>query len=130
MPAVSNARTKSMPQEIELWMVIPALKKALAVSLLKEHHLRQKEVASLLGMTSAAVSQYLHGKRASAVVFPDEVAGEIRSSASAIAAGHAEASHELLRLVNLKATKLLVCEFHKKLDPAFASCTGKDKYCL
>ncbi len=43
-------------------VIIPIIKRAL-VEELHKRGLKVKEIAELLGMTPAAVSQYLHGKR-------------------------------------------------------------------
>ena len=48
-----------MPQEIEVWYVIPAIRKQLAKALVGEHKLPQKQVADIMGVSSAAISQYL-----------------------------------------------------------------------
>ena len=53
-----------LPQEIELWYVIPSLRKAL-VTVLKKKGMKQKDIAPLLGISEPAVSQYMKDKRAS-----------------------------------------------------------------
>ena len=47
-----------MPQEIEVWYIIPAVRRELAKSMVKIG-LKQKQIAVTLGITEAAVSQYL-----------------------------------------------------------------------
>ena len=51
------------PQEIEVWYVLPAIRKELVVTL-KEKNLTQKKIAEFLNITEAAVSQYIKQKRA------------------------------------------------------------------
>jgi hypothetical protein len=46
-----------MPQEIEVWYIIPAIRKELAKRLVQHHEVAQKDVAELLGVTEAAISQ-------------------------------------------------------------------------
>ena len=53
-----------MPQEIEVWYLIPALRKELARIFIKDYGLAQKKAAELLGISGAAVSQYVKEKRA------------------------------------------------------------------
>lgn len=43
--------------------ILPAIRKELVVSLLKTKK-KQKEIAAILGITPAAVTQYIKGKRA------------------------------------------------------------------
>jgi predicted transcriptional regulator len=76
------------PQEIEVWYVLPAVRKELAL-VLKKKGKSQKEIAQLLGVTEAAVSQY-KSKRAKDVelgmevkVFISKKAGEIKDLESA-----------------------------------------------
>ena len=54
---------KLMPQEIELWYIYPSLRKEIAKFMIKNHSLKQKEVADKLGVTKAAVSHYVNEKR-------------------------------------------------------------------
>lgn len=51
------------PCEIIVWTVLPSIKCQMAVYM-KEKGISQKEIAKLLSVTEAAVSQYLSGKRA------------------------------------------------------------------
>ena len=57
---------EKIPCEIITWYVLPVIRKELAVLLVKNHNMSQKEAASLLGVTDAAVSQYLSKKRGNA----------------------------------------------------------------
>ena len=52
------------PCEIIVWKVLPAIRARLACELAKQG-LPQKEIAQKLGITEAAVSQYINKKRAS-----------------------------------------------------------------
>src|SRR3989338_8090782 len=69
-----------MPQEIEVWYIIPAIRRELTKSMI-DLGLTQKQVAKRMGITEAAVSQYLSFKRAKEVVFSNAVLDEIRKSA-------------------------------------------------
>ena len=55
--------SEKIPCEIATWYVLPVIRKELAMLLVKNHGISQKETASLLGVTDAAVSQYLSKKR-------------------------------------------------------------------
>lgn len=52
-----------VPCEIITWYVLPAIRRELASRLVQSHDCSQKEAARLLGLTDAAVSQYIARKR-------------------------------------------------------------------
>ena len=69
-------RTWMMPQEVEVWYVLPAIRRELAKVMKtktvqradedgdkKEHKITQKEIAKMLGVTEPAITQYLLRKR-------------------------------------------------------------------
>jgi predicted transcriptional regulator len=51
------------PCEKVFWHVLPGIRKEISITLMKNYGLNQKQVAELLGMTPAAVCQYLSNKR-------------------------------------------------------------------
>jgi predicted transcriptional regulator len=53
-----------IPCEIIVWHVLPAIRRELARIMIEKHGLTQKDTAKKLGLTEAAVSRYLSGKRA------------------------------------------------------------------
>ncbi|MFT4309540.1 MAG: transcriptional regulator [Candidatus Woesearchaeota archaeon] len=53
---------KMLPQEIEVWYLIPAIRKELAISL-SRNGIKQKDISAMLGVTPSAVSQYIKQKR-------------------------------------------------------------------
>ena len=67
-----------MPQEIEVWHLIPALRRELAKFLIKDYGLTQKKVSLILGISEAAVSQYLKSKRAKEIQFSKKELEEIK----------------------------------------------------
>lgn len=105
-----------MPQEIEVWYIIPALRRELAKSMINDIKLSQKQVASIMGLTEAAVSQYIHSKRAKEVVFTKAVLEEIKKSAKEIAKDGKLLMQEMMRLTNLTGVKHVMCGIHKKHD--------------
>jgi predicted transcriptional regulator len=70
------------PQEVEVFYLLPAIRRELSISLKREGK-SQREIATLLGVTGAAVSQYLSSKRAH-IKFPEEVATRIHEAAKRI----------------------------------------------
>ncbi len=55
--------TEKVPCEIITWYVLPVIRRELATLLVKEHGITQKKTAELLGLTDAAISQYVSKKR-------------------------------------------------------------------
>ena len=69
-------RTWMMPQEVEVWYVLPAIRRELSKVMktkvvqradvdgeVKEHKITQKEIARMLGVTEPAITQYLLKKK-------------------------------------------------------------------
>jgi uncharacterized protein len=52
-----------LPSEIEAKSLIPAVRAILAMKLIKEYSLKEEDVAKVLGITQAAVSNYVRGTR-------------------------------------------------------------------
>ena len=72
------------PCEIILWHILPAIRKEFARGLMKNYSLNQKQVAELLGITPAAVCQYLSKKRGSSDITNEIILSEIKLSAKNI----------------------------------------------
>src|SRR3989344_2157312 len=79
-----NMKKNLLPQEIEVWYLIPAIRRELAKIFIEKYSLSQKKAAQILGISEAAVSQYVKSKRANEIEFPkreikiiEDVANEI-----------------------------------------------------
>ena len=105
-----------MPQEIEVWYTIPALRRELTKSMIEDCKLTQKQVAEHMGITEDAVSQYLSSKRATEVVFSNDVLDEIKKSAKNIIEDQILLVPEMMRLTKLTGVKQVMCDIHKKQD--------------
>ncbi len=115
----------SLPQEIEVWYIIPAIRRELAKVLLK-HKLKQKEIAKILGITEAAISQYLHKKRAQEIKFPKSMKKEFEIAAKAIIKNNKKAVSEILKLLNLTKKQGLACCVCKKYNKGILKiCSAK-----
>jgi predicted transcriptional regulator len=82
------------------WKILPAISRELAVSMGREG-LTQREIAVMLGTTSAAISQYMSGKRGSVSLSP-EAAKSCRILARRIAKGQVKG-----RQVDIEISKIL-----------------------
>jgi len=100
------------PQEIEAWYVLPLIRKELAIAM-KQEGLDQKTIANLLGITPAAVSQYINNKRASDFEIENNLKEEFRRSAKKIVKEKTEIFVEVQRLLKILWEKKFVCEVHK-----------------
>ena len=98
----------SLPQEIEVWYIIPAIRKELAGILTKKYKLTFEKTGEILGISKAAVSQYLNKKRAGKVKFPAEMKKEIEKSAEKIIKNNNIAVKEIMGILAL--TKKCGCE--------------------
>ncbi|MBI5391234.1 hypothetical protein HZB02_07125 [Candidatus Woesearchaeota archaeon] len=110
------------PQEIEVWYVLPAIRKHLTKLLVEGKHLSQKKIAEALGITEAAVSQYLKEKRAGTLTFPSTFDPELKKSVLRIKE-HPETAHEeIQRLCTIIRTSSLLCDIHRKWDKVPKGC--------
>ncbi len=100
------------PQEIEVWCVLPVIRKELAIAM-KNEGLDQKTIAKLLGVTAAAISQYVKGKRGMDFKIEEKMRHEFVNSARVIVEDKMHIFAEVQRLLNLFWSDGVVCELHK-----------------
>ena len=106
-----------MPQEIEVWYLIPAIRKELAKIFISKYEMSQKEIADILGLTESAVSQYLKDKRGNQLKFNLNERKIINKTAKKISEDKNNSIKHLYDLCNtLKNTKT-ICDLHRKHNP-------------
>ncbi len=115
LTAVKSGMLKH-PQEIEAVYIIPAIRKCLTLELLNEHALSQKEIAKLMGISEAAVSQYKKDKRGKLAELPEHVISELKISAKKINSQEASVFAETQRLLREIRNDLTICKIHQILD--------------
>lgn len=108
------------PQEIEVFYVLPAVRKEIATCM-KSSGKSQKEIAKLLGVTEPAVSQYMSSKRASLLKFNDKVKSAIKESASRIVS-ETTLMREMQRLTAIIRNERVICQVHASLGGAPTNC--------
>ena len=109
-----------MPQEVEVWYLIPGIRRELAKAFLEKQGLNQKKISEILGITESAVSQYLKAKRGSEMKFEEGEMQLIEDAAKRIVDNNLEANKEIYRLcVNFRGSDSL-CDFHRKQDCSVA----------
>ena len=107
---------KTMPQEIEVWYLIPSLRREFAKIFIDNYGMSQKETAKILGITEAAVSQYLKSKRGNEIKFSEKELKSIKKSAEKIVEGGESAMKNLYDLcIALRGSKI-ICKTHKSKD--------------
>ncbi len=110
-----------LPAEVESKAAIPLLRAIAAKKLVYEKKFTQEQVAKALGITQAAVSNYLRGVRGLSVEF--EKNEEFNKWADRVveAVVMRRPQEEVARrmneaIKNIRALRIL-CEIHKKIEP-------------
>lgn len=111
------------PEEIEVWYVLPALRKEIAKEL-RKLGLPSTEIAKKLGITKAAVSQYLSGKRGLQLKFDKETRKMINTSAKVILNG-SDAIPEIKKISKHLIKNGFICKLHRK----YANVPSKCDWC-
>ncbi len=101
------------PQEIEVWYILPAIRKEIAQIMLNKG-LKQVKIAEMLGITKSAVNHYLKQKRAKEVSFPKEIKEEIENSVETIIKNKSMLSAELQRICSLVRKSKELCRIHHR----------------
>lgn len=100
------------PQEIEAWYILPLIRKELALAMKKEG-LDQKSIAKFLGVTAAAISQYVNNKRGNDYELDDSLKENFVVSAKIIAKDPSLIFAEVQKLLRLLWKEGIVCEIHR-----------------
>ncbi len=137
-------RTWMMPQEVEVWYVLPAIRRELAKVMktkvvqrtneegeMKEHKITQKEIAKMLGVTEPAITQYLLKKkdkrsRGDQITMPDQILREIDKSSDTMIKDFEQArmsdekdifqimTKEINRIINTMRDDGFMCDIHRE----------------
>lgn len=127
MPRRRKTRTWLMPQEVEVWYIIPAIRRELT-RIMIEKNIAQKNIAKMLGVTEPAVTQYKLEKskrsRGDQVEIPPNVQDEIEVSANRIHEAwltKEEDQHvyelmtrEINRIIDIMRDEGIICEVHRQ----------------
>ena len=74
--------------ETAVWNILPAIRKEFARVLIEIHGFNQKKAAEVLGITEAAVSRYISGKRGYLEITDNKILREIQKSTNRIVKGN------------------------------------------
>ena len=105
-----------MPQELEVWYLIPAIRKELAKVFISDYGLSQRKAAECLGITEAAISQYLKSKRGNEIKFSDEALSEIKRSARDVVERKDDITEKIYHLCVLLRKSKAMCAIHRLQD--------------
>ena len=113
-----------LPAEIESKTLIPALRAIMAKTLAEKHEIREDQISKMLGVTQAAVSNYIRGTRgdpelikklvAETQVF--EMISEISSDLASDRAYSPSSLSKFIGLCNYIKSSLLICDIHHNLE--------------
>ncbi len=114
-----------MPQELEVWYILPAVRREIAKSLYKKG-LSQKDIAKRLKITEPAISQYIKAKRGKTFKIDKVLLKEVDISANHIDKDHSTANiiYEMNRISNLIKKSGAICSLHRNYDkdPSLEEC--------
>jgi predicted transcriptional regulator len=113
-----------LPSEIEAKSLIPAVRAILAKKLIREYSLKEEDVAKDLGITQAAVSNYVRGTRGDTELISKlesvrEVMRMIDDIAKDLSTNKAYTPSTLAKFVglcNYMRYTLIICDVHHSIE--------------
>ncbi len=113
-----------LPAEIESKTMIPALRAILAKKLADQHNIREDEISKMLGVTQAAVSNYIRGTRGDPKLILQlssqkqivEMIDEISENLASNKAYTPASLSKFIGICNYIKTSLLICDIHHNLE--------------
>jgi len=113
-----------LPAEIESKTLIPALRAILSKKLAADHKIREDEISKMLGVTQAAVSNYIRGTRGDPqliqkLLSEEQVAKLINELCDSLTTDMAYTPSSLAKFIglcNYIKSSLLICDIHHNLE--------------
>ena len=113
-----------LPAEIESKTLIPALRAILAKNLAENHDVREDEISKMLGVTQAAISNYIRGTRGDPELIKkliaekqvSEMIDDITNNLSSDKAYTPSSLSKFISLCNYIKSSLLICDIHHNLE--------------
>ena len=113
-----------LPAEIESKSLIPALRAILAKDLANKHNIREDEISKMLGVTQAAISNYIRGTRGDPKLIEKlledkqvaDMLNDISDSLSTDKAYTPSNLSKFIGLCNYIKSSLLICDIHHNLE--------------
>ena len=113
-----------LPCEIVVWYLLPSIRGELAKELSRTG-LQQKKIASRLGITQPAVSQYLKDKRGQELKLPKEVLVRVHALARTMVDSVDESMVriEVCAICDMVKEGNLLCDLHRSLEKVPDDCS-------
>ena len=113
-----------LPAEIESKTLIPALRAIIAKTLAEKHHVREEIISKMLGVTQAAISNYIRGTRGDPELIKklllekliSEMIDDICDNLASDKAYTPSSLSKLIGLCNYIKSSLLICDIHHNLE--------------
>ena len=113
-----------LPAEIESKTLIPALRAIIAKTLAEKHEIREEIISKMLGVTQAAISNYIRGTRGDPELIKklmeekqvSEMINEICDNLSSDKAYTPSSLSKFIGLCNYIKSSLLICDIHHNLE--------------
>ena len=113
-----------LPAEIESKSLIPALRAILAKDLANKHNIREDEISKMLGVTQAAISNYIRGTRGDPTLIEKlledkQVAAMLNDISDSLSSDKAYTPSSLSKFIglcNYIKSSLLICDIHHNLE--------------
>ena len=116
--------TMLLPAEIESKTLIPALCAIIAKSLAEKHQVREEIISKMLGVTQAAISNYIRGTRGDPELIKklleekqiSEMVDDICDNLASDKAYTPSSLSKFIGLCNYIKSSLLICDIHHNLE--------------
>jgi len=113
-----------LPSEIESKSLIPALRAIIAKKLANEHKIREDQISKMLGVTQAAISNYIRGTRGDPELIKkllaekqvSEIIIEICDNLATDKSYTPSTLAKFIGLCNYIKSSLLICDIHHNLE--------------
>ena len=113
-----------LPAEIESKTLVPALRAIIAKTLAEKHEIREEIISKMLGVTQAAISNYIRGTRGDPELIKklmeekqvSEMINEICDNLSSDKAYTPSSLSKFIGLCNYIKSSLLICDIHHNLE--------------
>jgi len=104
-----------LPQEMQIRYLFPVIRKEIALQLQNEG-LKQKEISETMGLTEAAVSQYLNNKRGNELKLTSKEKKIIKDSIKELTTKKARITEYLIKISKKIGISKKLCEIHHSLE--------------
>ena len=102
------------PCEVIVWYLLPTIRKDLAIEMIATHGYSQRKAAQTLGVTDAAVSQYIRSKRAKLVIDNEQYIEHIKASAKVIVDDGLDSAVEMCKICGVVTAENMLSELYKE----------------